>query len=76
MEITLMTVIDLAKKLGLDKSSILKKVRKRRLTITKVRRITGRGIQLVCAVPEADALAIVREYEEARASGGCCHGEL
>lgn len=69
MDAKVMTVVQLAKQLGLDKSNVLKKVRKRRLTILKVQRITASGaLQWVCAVPESDALAIIKEYQEARSA--------
>ena len=60
----LMTVTEIAQRLGLDRSCILKKVRQRRLAITKVQGDTARS--RCYAISDAEGIAIIREYEIAR----------
>lgn len=65
-----MTIVDLASRLNLDRSNVLKKVKKRGFTIWQVRRITNGGLCLLSAISQRDATIVIQEYEQARAGDG------
>ena len=62
----LVTVAELATKIGVDRSSLHRRVKREGVETTPVERITNAGIQKMTAVPAEWAEALIARYEAAR----------
>jgi len=71
-----MFVIDLAEHLGLDRSNLLKRLRRDAVVITKVPRMTNTGPQLCNTIGHDDAVRLIQYYEAARRNTEATSGTL
>jgi hypothetical protein len=67
-------VIDLAEELKLDRSGLLRKLKKLGMKVIKLPRMTTTGPQLCSAVEDEDAAKLLDYYETAKRNAGQQHG--